>query len=328
MKVEWKNIFKEWKINLIEKNNLIILLIGLLILVPLNFKAYDYSLLTFLVSAMGYLYPNLPSYLNYKFIQMAYVSLFILISFIVVTIWKSLIIVSSSTSCGVKESFKKIGFYKILKIFAIVLFVSALFLDFVGPFSFYLGINSSFKDSNFYGESLQPIYGKIPPILKNIYLLGIPTSVLERGTKLGLPLIKFDPLKRDICLLGIEECTSVFSFHLVSIFYLLIGLIFLFIFQPILLENKNIRSSLRISFNIFRNNPIQVLIIWILSSLIFSLLTLLFYFVSFKWLLFSYFNPSFSLSVSKWLTSFGFVLSIYIIFILETIIYRKIRRLA
>lgn len=101
-------------------------------------------------------------------------------------------------------------------------------------------------------------------------IYGIP--LLDSLSRFGKPIIPISNEAVDLCIItGLSCIPSILfnAFNLSSVFVLLISLIFIFIFQEIILTEQSLKESIKKSFEYFKNNFVEIALVWLISAFIF-----------------------------------------------------------
>ena len=117
----------------------------------------------------------------------------------------------------------------------------------------------------------------------------LPTSELEQLNKLlvyvvlfsesfsrfGKPIIPISNEVVDLCIINGLSCipSVIFNvFNLSSVLVLIISLIFIFIPQEVILTERNFVEIIRKSFNYFKNDFVEISVVWLISAFIFVII--------------------------------------------------------
>lgn len=280
MKQKWSKVLQRSVASLKEKSNLKLLLVGA-VFVALGFGIRDVAYFVFLnltspisISGASIGTALLPVYLS------------LTLNFLLLTWWKSLL-VSSTSGRSLREAAKDVGVKKYGEIMAAIALVCLALFALTAPF-----MVSNRKTVE---EPVGDMWNSDHMIPEKASLISLPLMIAENGAKIGLPLILFN-------------YTLIQGFLPFSAVLFLVSFLLIFLFQPVIIENRGPINALRSSLGTVINNPLSVALLWALASMIFYSLN----FLSLK---------LYELVPIRQVVSIGPVLSIYIIFVLETHFY-------
>jgi len=172
------------------------------------------------------------------------------------------------------DSGKKIGIFQSLKntskklkklLLASILVLLLNLFVYAPSFIFYsVSLNKMQETNDYFGlNRLQETSNH------SLYFLYFFLYLLSR---FGKPILPISNEAVDLCIINGLSCAPnllLSVLNLPSIFALFISLIFIFLFQEIILTEQSFKESVKRSFAYFKNNPVEIAFVWLVSSFIF-----------------------------------------------------------
>jgi hypothetical protein len=236
---------------------LILLLIQIPFVVPL------YSLLSLFLVSFGFFGISLSSVGHIYLIYLVSLIFFLLNILIIGSIVDSIFLFTIGRKTGIFQSFKNTikKFKKLVLVSFLIVFLNSLSL---AP-----SLLISQESYNSLNSELQSSISSIEIDIEQVTKLSIYGSLfLDSLNRFGKPILPVSKEIVDLCIVSGASCIKNI-FNLSNIFILLISLIFIFIFQEIMLTKQNLKKSIGKSFEYFKNNLVDILLVWLVSAFIF-----------------------------------------------------------